>query len=121
MLEGISGLIPQTIAGTPYWMSPEVIRGERYGTAADVYSFAIILWQILTEKPNIARFDKPIVRIQSLLNFQYFLFIRNIRFGIVGGRECIDLMHQELLLKGIFHFLAFQDLVSDFDSWLDEP
>ena len=52
----------QTIAGTPYWMSPEVIRGERYGTAADVYSFAIILWQILTEKPN--PYEEDVFRVQ---------------------------------------------------------
>jgi len=32
--------------GTPLFMSPEVIRGDRYGTAADVYSFAMTLWAL---------------------------------------------------------------------------
>ena len=49
---GGDAVATQTITGTPYWMSPEVIRGERYGTSADVYSFGIILWQILSEKSN---------------------------------------------------------------------
>lgn len=38
-----------TIAGTLSWMAPEVIRGDRYGKPADVYSFAVILWELLAE------------------------------------------------------------------------
>ena len=36
--------------GTYRWMAPEVIRHESYSTDADVYSFAIILWQFLTRE-----------------------------------------------------------------------
>eukprot|EP01133_Synstelium_polycarpum_P006723 gene6723-7816_t len=32
----------------PIWLAPEVMRGEEYTEKADVYSFAIILWEILT-------------------------------------------------------------------------
>lgn len=39
-------------AGTYRWMAPEVIRHESYNYKADVYSFAVVLWQLLTrEKP----------------------------------------------------------------------
>ena len=31
-------------------MAPEILRGERYQEAADVYSFGVILWEILTEE-----------------------------------------------------------------------
>lgn len=34
--------------GTYRWMAPEVIRHEPYSTMADVYSFAVMLWQLLT-------------------------------------------------------------------------
>lgn len=34
--------------GTPQWMAPEVIRNEKYENASDVYSFGIILWELLT-------------------------------------------------------------------------
>lgn len=34
--------------GTQKYMSPEVFRGKPYGTPADVYSFAIMLWEMLS-------------------------------------------------------------------------
>jgi serine/threonine protein kinase len=46
--------------GTYRWMAPEVIRHEIYTQTADVYSFAILLWQLITrERPyaNKSAFD----------------------------------------------------------------
>lgn len=34
-----------SICGSPLWVAPEVLRGEKYGCPCDVYSFAIILWE----------------------------------------------------------------------------
>lgn len=36
-----------SICGSPLWVAPEVLRGEKYGVACDVYSFAIIVWEAL--------------------------------------------------------------------------
>jgi serine/threonine protein kinase len=36
--------------GTYRWMSPEVIRHEPYSSNADVYSFGIVLWQLITRE-----------------------------------------------------------------------
>ncbi|CAI5711116.1 unnamed protein product [Peronospora destructor] len=33
--------------GTYRWMAPEVIRHEPYSSKADVYSFGIVLWELL--------------------------------------------------------------------------
>ena len=30
-----------SVTGTPLWLPPEMIRGERYSEKADVYSFGI--------------------------------------------------------------------------------
>ena len=34
--------------GSYRWMAPEVVRHESYNTACDVYSFAILAWEMLT-------------------------------------------------------------------------
>eukprot|EP00741_Cyanophora_paradoxa_P016712 tig00020938_g16140.t1 len=36
------------VAGTPAYMAPEVLRGERYDASADVFSFAVVLWEVAT-------------------------------------------------------------------------
>ena len=39
-----------TRCGTPCWTAPEIIRGEKYDERADVFSFGIIMWQVVTRK-----------------------------------------------------------------------
>ena len=40
--------VTMTHAGTKYYISPEIFRGERYGTSADIFSLGIILNQMDT-------------------------------------------------------------------------
>ncbi|GMI48845.1 hypothetical protein TrCOL_g5988 [Triparma columacea] len=37
-----------TFCGTPYWTAPEIIRQEPYTEKADVYSYGIVLWELIT-------------------------------------------------------------------------
>jgi len=37
-----------TFCGTPYWTAPEIIRQEAYTEKADVYSYGIVLWELIT-------------------------------------------------------------------------
>lgn len=39
-----------TFVGTPFWAAPEIIRHEEYSEKADVYSFAIVLWELVERK-----------------------------------------------------------------------
>ena len=39
-----------SIMGTPYYMSPEQIRGETVTPATDVYSLAVVIYQIFTNR-----------------------------------------------------------------------
>ncbi|KAL0393326.1 UNVERIFIED_CONTAM: putative serine/threonine-protein kinase SIS8 [Sesamum radiatum] len=36
--------------GTPQWMAPEVLRNDPADEKADVYSFGVILWELVTHK-----------------------------------------------------------------------
>eukprot|EP00039_Didymoeca_costata_P007294 m.98301 g.98301 ORF g.98301 m.98301 type:complete len:828 (+) comp13630_c0_seq1:241-2724(+) len=43
--------------GTPLYMSPEVIDGGKYTTSADVWSFAVVLWEICAQRnPDLGNF-----------------------------------------------------------------
>merc|ERR1712100_693769 len=37
-----------TRVGSPVWAAPEVMRGEPYTEKLDIYSFAIVMWELLT-------------------------------------------------------------------------
>ena len=42
--------VTMTKLGTLQWVAPEVLREERYSEKADVYSFAILIWELLSRK-----------------------------------------------------------------------
>ncbi|KAI4377534.1 hypothetical protein MLD38_015141 [Melastoma candidum] len=41
-------LSSKSTAGTPEWMAPEVLRNEPANEKCDVYSFGVILWELVT-------------------------------------------------------------------------
>ncbi|XP_077202763.1 dual specificity testis-specific protein kinase 1 isoform X2 [Paroedura picta] len=42
---------PLAVVGSPYWMAPEVLRGELYNEKADIFAYGIILCEILARVP----------------------------------------------------------------------
>lgn len=38
------------LVGTPQWMAPEMMARKPYTQAVDVYSYGVVLWEILTEE-----------------------------------------------------------------------
>ena len=36
-----------TLCGTPSWVAPEIFRGEAYNHKIDVYSFGIVMWELV--------------------------------------------------------------------------
>jgi len=39
-----------TPVGTPCWTAPEVLRNELYSERADVFSFGVVLWELVTRE-----------------------------------------------------------------------
>eukprot|EP00038_Savillea_parva_P005806 m.160089 g.160089 ORF g.160089 m.160089 type:complete len:815 (+) comp11898_c0_seq1:573-3017(+) len=45
---GSRTLSEKTMCGSPPWMAPELIRNEPYGKTVDVWSYGVVLWELLT-------------------------------------------------------------------------
>lgn len=41
-------VLSSMVASNPRWLAPEILSGLPYTVAADVYSFGIIMWELLT-------------------------------------------------------------------------
>ena len=39
-----------TVAGTPHWMAPEVARNDAINKQCDVFSFSLIVWEMMEQK-----------------------------------------------------------------------
>lgn len=48
---------PLKLAGSPYWMPPEVIRRSRFDAKADIWSFGITMFELLTGNPPLWQLD----------------------------------------------------------------
>src|SRR5690606_31236227 len=46
----VNDVTTMTACGTPCWAAPEVLRNSHYSFEADVFSFAICFWEMVTLK-----------------------------------------------------------------------
>ena len=69
-------------AGTVQWMAPEIIKSKNYNQTCDVYSFSIILWEILARQEPYSgeRFKQMMVP-----KFIYEVYTNDIRPDLIDG------------------------------------
>ncbi|KAG9285196.1 hypothetical protein G9A89_004411 [Geosiphon pyriformis] len=58
------------IYGVIPYIPPEVLRGEKFTTAGDIYSFAMLLWELSTGKPPFYDCNHDHILIMAILNGQ---------------------------------------------------
>lgn len=63
--------LQMTLCGTPFWVAPEVFRGEPYSSSVDVYAFGIVLWELFC-------FKKPYEN-QDAVNLPYLVALDHLR------------------------------------------
>lgn len=66
---GQAGEAMTGMAGTFHWMAPEILENQPYTFKADVYSYGIVLWEILAREPPFA--DYPPHKIMyNVINYK---------------------------------------------------
>lgn len=61
----------EKMVGTPYYMAPEIIKGENKTEKVDIFSFAIVFWEILTQNFPHAN-HRPYEVIQKIMTDSIF-------------------------------------------------
>ena len=51
---------PSATMNSPAWSAPERLQGLRYGKSADVFSFGVILWELVTLGEILAVIDHSV-------------------------------------------------------------
>jgi serine/threonine protein kinase len=97
---GLSQLIPrdkkvkdkQNAKGTPLWMAPEVMMFQEFNEKCDVYSYGIVLWEILTR-------EEPFAQYQSFDKFKEAICVRHERPEIPA--DCVPSLRN--LMESCWH------------------
>lgn len=69
-----------TILGTPAYMAPEQVRGERVGPAADVFSLGCVLYECLAGRPPFSA--EQMISVLAQILFEEAADVRALRPGV---------------------------------------
>jgi mitogen-activated protein kinase kinase kinase 11 len=111
--------------GTYRWMSPEVIRHEPYSTPADVFSFAIMLWQFVSHEEPYS--DLSSVEAAKLVGMEK----KRMSFPMATPQSLVELIetnwdddptNRNSFVEIVESIQTLQESLPDADlEWLEEP
>lgn len=89
-----------TACGTPAYAAPEVLRNSAYSVSADVYSFAMVLWELITRQalyPGVLLFTTHLLMLVINDGFRCHPSRSSSQWGHKGqGQPCQGIVIQEL-------------------------
>jgi serine/threonine protein kinase len=57
------------MSGTPLWTAPEILEGSPFRKPADIYSFGVILWELITNQIPWEGLTGDIKQLQECLSY----------------------------------------------------
>ena len=95
-----------TVVGTPYWMAPEMLRGEGYDEKVDIFSFGIVVSEVSKQIMHVLY-----VMLSCLLAFQILTRVKadpeqlpRAKVKTIGPTNtCIPVCVCDLLLDLLIH------------------
>ena len=98
------------IPGTPLWMPPEVMMGRQVDEKADVYSYGIVLWEIVTQQipfPDMTSFPK----------FRQAVCLNNVRPPLTAVKvDSISTLLQQCWHKDPASRPSFEEIITILDD-----
>ena len=66
----VDSTVTMTRCGSPLWIAPEIVRGEKFNESSDVFSFSVVVWEILAWQEPYPGED-PTVVMAKVAQFSY--------------------------------------------------
>jgi len=110
-----------TIVGTPYWMAPELIRGQEYNNKVDIWSLGIMIVEMAEGEPPYM--DFPPLRALFLITTKGIPDLKNPDLWsnefVEFSRQCVELDIEQRPTSHQMLQHSFLSCACDSEEWTD--
>lgn len=105
-----------TMCGSPFYMSPEILNDQSYNKYTDIWSLGIILYELVYGSHPF-KFCSNINDLKGMLKDSEITYFERNKRGAIVSVECIDLM-KKLLDKDLHSRIKLSEILNH--NWFDE-